>query len=189
MLERFISELGSSTGSAKFVFIRSLVSQVPLFFPGKAVLVPMAGEAVPTSPVPQCLLEVMPTSKAVQSLRGHFWQRDGCAWQEFSLMEEPPWLPTWEKGWRQHKPALFFLFKAFNIHIMHSPRHAIQDVAVPLFLQLLDGDIIMLLSQMLRGLINYVYETLWESQMKGGFGIVRCYYKKKRMILLLYVNG
>lgn len=110
-------------------------------------------------------------------------------WQELSLLEKPPCLSTWEQGWRQCKPGLFFLFKAFAIPITHSPRHAIQDLAVPLFLQLLHGDIIMLLSQMLRGLINYVYETLWDSQMKGGFGIVRCYYKKKRMILLLYVNG
>lgn len=186
VLEWFNSELGSSV---KFVFIWSLVSQVPLFFPGKAVLVQMAGEAVPTSPVSRCMVEVMPTSKAVQSLRGHFWQRHVHTWQEFRLREKPPCLSAWGQGWRQHKPGLFFLFKAFNIPIMHSPRHAVQDVAVPLFLQLLDGDIIMLLSQMLRGLINYVYETLWDSQMKGGFGIVRCYYKKKRMILLLYVNG
>lgn len=61
-------------------------------FPGKAVLVQVGGEAVPTSAVPQCLLEVKPTSKAVQSLHGHFWQRDVHAWQEFSLVEKPPCL-------------------------------------------------------------------------------------------------
>lgn len=59
-------------------------------FPGEAVLVQMGGEAVPTSPVPQCLLQVMPTPKAVQSLHGHFWQRDVCARQEFSPWRSHP---------------------------------------------------------------------------------------------------
>lgn len=53
-----------------------------------------------------------------------------------------------------------FLSLQSILHAHYSPRHAIQDGAVTLFLQLLHGDIIMLLSQMLRGLINYVYETL-----------------------------
>lgn len=88
----------------------------------------------------------------------------------------------------QCEPLQFI--KAPNVPITHHPVHVVQNYSVPLFLQLLNEDVIMLLSWMLRGLINYVYETLWDSQMKGVFRIVRCYYKKKEWFycFMLMVN-
>lgn len=93
---------------------------------------------------------------------------------------------TWEE-----KPVWTLSVHQSTQHPHYTPSSACGlDYSVPLFLQLLNEDVIMLLSWMLRGLINYVYETLWDSQMKGVFRIVRCYYKKKEWFycFMLMVN-